>query len=289
MKQAGIVLVIGRPNVGKSTLVNAIVGHKVSITSPKPQTTRFPIEAVYEDDRGQLIFIDTPGVFRKAEDTMSKVVNRRTLAAIDEECDVVLYVVDKTRARSYEEGRVLGLIRKLNKPVVLTINKADDPGTDHSAEYRFLEEEVASTHTISAKEEQHIKPLIDDLFSYAHRDYPLVDTSNLVTPALNVTSRMYLEELIREKVYLFTRQELPYNVGVSVDKIEDHDRDVLYIKAQVITTDVRYKKMLIGKEGRMVTEIGRAARKELEAVTRRKVYIDLQVTVDPQLLVRLEQ
>jgi GTP-binding protein Era len=107
MKQ-GKVLLIGRPNVGKSTFLNNLIGQKVSITSPKPQTTRFPIKALYQDERGEIIFIDTPGLMRKTEDLLSENINKKTLQALNEELDVVLYMVDPTRKRDFEEARVLG-------------------------------------------------------------------------------------------------------------------------------------------------------------------------------------
>ncbi len=281
MKKAGIVLLVGRPNTGKSTLVNNLIGHKVSITSPKPQTTRFPIEAVYEDERGQLIFIDTPGLFKKASDRLAKVVNRRTSEALKGDYDMVLYVIDKTRHRSFEEGRVLGEVRKIKKPVILVLNKDDVKDSDCSAEYLFMQEEVDATHTVSALKKRHLKPLLDTLFSYAPRTYPLLDAQAMPTPSLTLTSRLYLQDIIREKIYLFTRHELPYRTGVAVDEITERKNGVLYIHGTIYTTDARYKKMLIGKEGRMVTEIGRAARKELEVASNRKIYLDLIIEVDP--------
>jgi len=276
MKKAGIVLLIGRPNVGKSTLLNTLVGQKVSITSPKPQTTRFPIRAVLEDERGQLIFIDTPGIFKKAEDILSREVNRKTLATLDEEFDVVVYMVDPTRARSFEEGRVLGIVRKINKPVILVFNKIDLE-TKHMAEYAFIQDEVTATYKISALKDKHIKPFIEDVFSRVDREYPLVDMTDSVTPALNMNSRLFLQEIIREKVYLFTREEVPYKVGVAVEEIKERDNGSLYIKAVVYTVDKRYRAMLVGRQGRMVKEIGMAARKELERSTNKKVFLDLRI------------
>ena len=119
--KSGTVALIGRPNVGKSTLVNNLIGQKVAITSPKPQTTRFPIQALYEDERGQIIFFDTPGIFIKAKDRLSKKINRQTLQTLSEQFDVVLYIVDPTRKRDFEEGRVLGIVRQIDKPKILIL------------------------------------------------------------------------------------------------------------------------------------------------------------------------
>lgn len=124
-KKSGTILLIGRPNVGKSTFLNTLVGQKVSITSPKPQTTRFPIKATYEEDRGRLLFIDTPGIFGKAEDSLSKKINKQTFSTLNQEVDLVLYMIDHTRKRDFEEGKVLGIVRKIDKPKFLIVNKTD--------------------------------------------------------------------------------------------------------------------------------------------------------------------
>ncbi len=121
----GIVLLLGRPNVGKSTFVNNIIGQKVAITSPKPQTTRFPIQGLYAEERGNIIFTDTPGIFQKATDSLAKSINQQTLNMINKKADIVIYMVDPTRRRDFEEAKVLGLARQMKAPVILVFNKAD--------------------------------------------------------------------------------------------------------------------------------------------------------------------
>lgn len=283
-KSAGVILILGRPNVGKSTFVNNVIGQKVSITSPKPQTTRKSIKALYEDERGQLLFIDTPGIFKKAEDKLSKSINKNVEKSMDDSFDAVLYMIDHTRHRDFEEGKVLGFVRTIKKPKILVINKIDIKEPSYLPEYRFLEDEVDEVYTISSLKRKHLKPLMDALFEHAKRKYPIVDPNEFVHPALNVHSKLYLEELIREKIYLFTRQEVPYKTGVRVDSVVERKNGSLYIKASVLTLDKRYKKILIGKDGRMITEIGMAARKELELSTDKKVYLELRVETDYHLL-----
>jgi len=107
----GKVLILGRPNVGKSTFVNNLIGQKVAITSPKPQTTRFPIKALYEEERGKIIFVDTPGIFGKTQDFLSKNINKQTMRVLNEEVDVIIYMIDHTRKRDFEEAKVLGIVR----------------------------------------------------------------------------------------------------------------------------------------------------------------------------------
>ena len=148
-KKSGKVLLVGRPNVGKSTFVNNVIGQKVAITSPKPQTTRFPIKAVYEEERGRIIFVDTPGIMDKATDLMSRSINKATLQVINEDVDVVLYFIDPTRRRDFEESKVLGLVRKINKPKILVINKVDQEKT-YLPQYEFLKDEFDQCFEISA-------------------------------------------------------------------------------------------------------------------------------------------
>ena len=160
----GKVLLIGRPNVGKSTFINNLIGQKVAITSPKAQTTRFPIRALYEDERGKIVFIDTPGIFNKAEDMLSKKINHKTMQAIREEVDVVLYMVDQSRRRDFEEAHVLGIVRKIDRPKILVLNKIDK-GEGFLPQYKFMEDEFRDCYPISGINKQHVKPLLDKIFS----------------------------------------------------------------------------------------------------------------------------
>jgi len=271
---------IGRPNVGKSTFVNNIIGQKVAITSPKPQTTRFPIKAIYEDDRGEIIFIDTPGIFAKAQDLLSKKINLNTLKAIQEEVDVVVYMVDQSRRRDFEEAKVLGIVRKINKPKILVINKIDAEGQSYLPQYKFLEDEFSDHFQISAINKTHTKPLLEKIFEYL----PQIDPKDrqdrkekLVYPVLNIDSNIFISELIREKVFLKMGEEIPYTVTVVVDEIIERNDKLTYIKARILTTDNRYKKMLIGEGGKRIKELGSMARKEIELATAKKIYLDLTV------------
>lgn len=281
MKQ-GTVLLIGRPNVGKSTFLNNLLGHKVAITSPKPQTTRFPIQAVYEDDRGQLLFIDTPGVFGKAEDMQAKKVNESTMRALNKEIDVVLYMVDHTRRRDFEESKVLGIVRKIEAPLkILVVNKVDIGGKSYVAQYRFLEEEIPEVHAISALEGKHITPLIDQIFAALPDKKKYRDMKeNNGQQIQNIDSFIFISELIREKVFLHTGKEVPYTVTVVVDEITERSPKLTYIKARIVTTNDRYKKILIGTGGLRVKDLGRLARKEIELAINKSVYLELSVETD---------
>jgi len=277
----GIVCLIGRPNVGKSTLLNNVLGHKVSITSPKPQTTRFAIQAVYEDERGQIVFIDTPGIFGKAEDLMSRRINKNAEEAIGMEADLVVYIVDHTRTRDFEENKTLGIVRHTNAPKILVINKCDVKTPTHIEQYLFMKEEFDRVIEISALKKTNLNTLMDAIFSYLPEGEPLVDTKTMVQPGINIDSKTFIAEIIREKAYLNLRKELPYSITTVIDEVTERNNGVLYIKARILTSADRYKSMIVGTGGAMIKEISMAARKELEVAANRKVFLELKVETDP--------
>jgi GTP-binding protein Era len=276
----GIVCLIGRPNVGKSTLLNNLLGHKVSITSPKPQTTRFAIQAVYEDERGQIVFIDTPGIFGKAEDLLSKRINKNAEKAIALDADLVVYIVDHTRIRDFEENKTLGIARQIKTKKILVINKSDIKYPTHIEQYLFMRDEFDEVIEISALKKTNLNRLLDIIFSYLPEGNPLVDTKNMPQPGINIDSKTFIAEIIREKAYLNLRSEVPYTITTIVDELIERDNGLLYVKARILTSADRYKSMIVGAGGSMIREISMAARKELEVASNRKVYLDLTVETD---------
>lgn len=271
---------VGRPNVGKSTFVNNLIGQKVAITSPKPQTTRFPIKAVYTEERGNLIFVDTPGIFGKAEDSLSKKINEVTLKTVNSEVDVTIYMVDHTRKRDFEEAKVLGIVRKIQTPKILVINKIDIAEPSYLPQYKFLEDEFDHIFEISGLHKTHVKPLLETIFELI----PEVKETSLepdrIYPLLNMDSTAFIGELIREKIFLKMGEEIPYTSTVIVDEITEKKKGVTYIKARILTSDDRYKRMIIGAGGRKIKEMGSMARKEIELATGRRVYLELLVEAD---------
>lgn len=279
--KSGYVAIVGRPNSGKSTLLNNILGHKVSITSPKPQTTRFLLQAVFEDERGQIIFIDTPGVFGKVKDLLSRKINPLAEKALKEGVDVIVYLVDHTRERDFEENKILGILRKFDKPKILTVNKIDIKKPSFLPHYKFMEGEFDKTVTISALYKTNLNLLLEAIFELLPSGEKIIDTTGRPTPALNMDSKLFIAEIIREKAFLFLRKEVPYTLTTAVDKVEKRDNGTMYIKAKIITCDDHYKGIIIGEKGRMIKEIGMSARKELEIATNQKIYLDLSVETNP--------
>jgi GTP-binding protein Era len=279
--KAGVVALIGRPNVGKSTLLNHILGHKVSITSPKPQTTRFNIQAVYEEERGQIIFIDTPGIFGKVDDPVAKRINTHAEESLNQGVDVIVYMIDHTRQRDFEENKILGIVRKINVPKILVINKTDIKSPTHIIQYKFMEEEFDTVVSISALEHKDIPTLLDAIFSFLPEGKPRVDTTKLTQPGLNIDSNLFISEIIREKAFLFLRDEVPYTLTSIVDEVTERPNGTLYIKARILTSADRYKAMIVGKGGVMIKEISMAARKELETASNKRVYLEVTVETDP--------
>lgn len=274
---------IGRSNVGKSTLLNALVGSKIAITTPKPQTTRAPIQGVVTREEGQIVFVDTPGVLKGSKDALSIKLAHMVHESL-RDVDVVAYVVDPTREIGQEEREVLRLVESIQKPRLLIINKIDLARKPYIDFYRDLSGNFTATIEVSALRGTHVQALIQKLFE-------LLPEGELYYPEhqlTNMPNKLWIAELIREKLYLRLRQELPYTTNVEVDEIEERDNGMLFISATIFTTDERYKRMIIGAGGRGVREIGQSTRKELEVAMLSKVFLELTVDVDPHWMERFE-
>lgn len=285
-KKYGKVVILGRPNTGKSSLLNAIMQQKVAITSHLPQTTRKNILAVYSDERGKILFTDTPGVLGKVTDLMGKKVNQEAPKTLNK-AQVIICVVDISRPKSEEENKVIGLLRKVEAKKILVYNKMDKAigPKDHFADYNYLEDEFDRAISISAQKEKNVKSVINIIFELlpSNSNDSLKKEIEMYweekKPLISMSSKEYIEELIREKAYLFLRDEVPYTIVVEVNKIQDK-KDLIVISATIYTNADRYKKMIIGKNGQKIKEIGYNARKELELMSQRKIFLELTVKTD---------
>jgi GTP-binding protein Era len=275
--KSGFVALIGRSNVGKSTLLNALVGSKVAIITPKPQTTRQAIRGIVHDPRGQIVFVDTPGVFEKSRDALTESLNREVKNAMDG-IDAIVYVVDPTRAVGPEEHHTYAMVTASPTPKIMAINKSDlsDRKKPFQFEFERMGEKMDAVVNISALRGSNLAPLLDKLFEVLPEGEPFYPEFQLT----DMENKKWVEELIREKVFIQMQQEVPYTITVTLDEMDKRPDGTIYIKARILTTEKRYKKMLIGTGASKIKEMGYTARKELETVLQAKVFLDLEVEVD---------
>ncbi len=274
--RCGLVAVIGRPNVGKSTLINAIMGRKVSIVTAKPQTTRHRILAVHTTDTAQIIFVDTPGLHRKAGKAMNRLMNRTAANALAD-ADLVLFVSDATHWTSADDD-VLKRLRKVKAPVIAVLNKVDkvrpkekllDTIALMSARLDF--EEIVP---LSALRETNLEELLGLLPPFLPESPPLFP-EDMHTDR---SKEFHAAEVIREKLTLMLHQELPYGLTVQVERYLDEESGIT-INAIIWVERDSQKGIVVGKQGSVLKKVGRAARLELKEQLGRNVHLELRVKV----------
>ena len=283
MVKSGFVVFLGRSNVGKSTLLNTIVGTKIASVTNKPQTTRNIIHGIVHDERGQIVFVDTPGILKEQHSVLSGKLVERVKESL-QDIDCVVYVTDPSREIGPEERFTMALIRSVTIPKIFVINKIDLPNAERKYidDYRYLaeEERFDTVIELSALKSRHIAPLKDAVFAAI----PEIPADQLPYPEgqlTNMNEKFWVAEIVREKIFLATEKEVPYSVTVEVDEIEDKE-EVMVITGRIITTADRYKKMIIGRGGRKIKEVGQMARKELEQAINKKIYLELEVETNPK-------
>lgn len=284
--KSGFAVLVGRTNVGKSTLLNALVGTKIAIVTPKPQTTRDTYHGIVSRPEGQIVFVDTPGIFKTQPSRLVQNLHHKVRDAI-EGIDVVVHVADPTRSIGPEDQRVIEMVDRIPHPKILCLNKLDLPDRYYRDSWLERGPKYAAVVEVSALKEKNVELLIQAIFRHltvGPAQYPQGQVTN-------VTNEFWIAELIREKLYLQTSQEIPYTAAVQVEQVEDRkDRSgkpLLYIKAAILTTDDRHQRMLIGQGARKIKNIGSAARKELEVAMNKKVFLDLDVLVDEEWMERM--
>jgi len=276
--RSGFVAVIGRPNVGKSTLMNQLLGHKVAIVSPRPQTTRTCIRGILTRPDAQIIFVDTPGLHKPLH-KLGEVMVAAAASAIPD-ADVVLFVVDVSVMPTEEDQMIARMIRqRTSHPVILVLNKMDLLPPDrvklHTEAYWALVPDHAGWMMTIATEAVNLDKLLDMVIAHlpeGPRYYP----GDLIT---DQTEREIAAELIREQVLRFTREEVPHSVAVVVEEYKERETGGVYIAATIYVEKESQKGILIGAGGQMLRRIGTAAREEIERMVGGKVYLDLWVKV----------
>lgn len=273
--KSGFAALIGRPNVGKSTLLNFLVGQKVAIMSPQPQTTRNKISGIYTDDQEQIVFIDTPGI-HKPKNKLDDFMDKSSYSALDE-VDVVLFMVEPEPAGKGDQY-IAELLKKIKKPVFLVINKIDKVHPDKLLSiidsYKNLGD-FAEIVPISASQGNNVSELIKTIAKYLPEGPQFYDADQLT----DRPEYFIVAELIREQVLKLTHEEVPHATAVVVDRMRDHEGGKLQIEATIYVERPGQKGIIIGKKGQMLKQIGIAARQEIEALLGEKVNLRLWVKV----------
>jgi GTPase len=277
--RSGYIAIIGRPNVGKSTLLNRILGEKVAIVSPKPQTTRNRITGIRTKDSSQIIFLDTPGIHQG-----HSLINRRlmdtALQTLDE-VDGVLWLLDAHSKIKQEEERIAETLRGVQTPVLILLNKIDLvskgkllPLIERCAQL-LPEKEIVPVSALRGEGVNLVLELVEGWLPEGPRYF----TEGEYT---DQSERFLASEMVREKIFLLTHEEIPYGVAVTIDEFtEKADKNLLVISATIHTDRDSHKGILIGKRGSMLKEIGKQAREELEALLGCRIFLELFVRVDP--------
>ncbi len=275
--RSGFVAVVGKPNVGKSTLINLYVGHKIAITSSKPQTTRRPVRGILTRPDAQVVFVDTPGIHRPMH-ALGKYMVRAAVQVLPE-VDVVVFLVDGSKLPSSEDEEIAELLReRVKAPILLAMNKMDLLKRERVKEVTeafWSLVDYADWMRLSATEEENTDKLLKMIIERLPPGPPLFPEDEITDQPMQLLA----SELIREQVLQRTRQEIPHAVAVNVDEWEDRSEKLSYIAASIWVERDSQKGIIIGERGSMLKLIGQAARKEIEAWIGHQAYLDLTVKV----------
>ena len=275
--KSGFVSLIGRPNVGKSTLLNSLLERKIAITSDVSGTTRNIIQGIYNDGDSQIIFIDTPGI-HKPQNKLGTLMNKKAYTMIDD-VDIILFLIDVEKGYGKGDSFILERLKELNKPVILLMNKVDKIKKDKLLElinqykdlYGFKE-----IIPISALKGDNVKDLIETLKKYLPDNVKYYSDEDIT----NVSRNFIIAEMVREKVLRFTNQEVPHSVTCLVEEYKEEEKSI-HIRVLIILDRDNLKKIIIGKNGSMLKKIGISARIDIEEFLGKKVFLETYVkTID---------
>ncbi len=291
--KCGFAAIMGRPNVGKSTLLNAIVGEKVAIVSPVPQTTRSTVKGIYTDRRGQIVFIDTPG-WHIGRDQLDRFMNRSCLNAL-EGVDCVIHLVDSSEPVGPEERRIVERLKDVAVPIIMGLNKIDLKGR-YVAQYIALWEEARQKKIgefedfvmvpISGLHGTQVDELVEVVFSFLPQG-PFFYEPDVIT---DTPRKLVIADIIREKLFLQMREEVPHSIAITVEEVRPAKKKTTYIRAVIMVERDSQKEIVIGRHGQVLKQVGTLARTELEALMETKVFLELYVKAqknwrdDPSML-----
>lgn len=286
--KSGYCAIIGRPNVGKSTLMNRIIGQKIAITSNKPQTTRNRIMTIFTDERGQIVFLDTPGINR-AKNKLGEYMLGAALRTI-QDADVILWLVEPSNFIGKGEQYILSELKKINLPVILAMNKTDSVEKDKVLEFidtYSKELDFAEIVPVSAKTGDNVDTLMEQIFKYLPYGPMFYDPDELTDQPV----KQIAAETIREKALYCLDEEVPHGIAVMIDTFHERERTkkledgtllkepIIDIEATIVCEKDSHKGIVIGKKGAMLKKIGILARKDIEKLTECKVNLKLWVKV----------
>lgn len=275
--KSGFVTIIGRPNVGKSTLTNDILGEKIAIMSNKPQTTRNKIHAIYNTEDAQVIFIDTPGIHKPKNKLGEYMVTAATETL--NEVDVVVFMVDESKEIGPGDKYILESLREVNTPVILAINKIDllSPEAykdlfEQYSEYDFLDYVMG----ISAVQNKNIEALLQKITELLPEG-PMLYPDDMIT---DQPERVIVSEIIREKILHYIDDEIPHGVAVEIERMKKRNgKDIIDISATIVCEKKSHKGIIIGKNGRKLKGIGKTSREDIERLLGSRVFLELWVKV----------
>ncbi len=277
--RAGFASLLGRPNAGKSTLLNALIGTKLAAVSALPQTTRERFLGIYSNDDLQIVFVDLPGLV-EADDLLNEALRENVLGGL-ENVDVVIHLVDVTDKNPLSED-IREIVAKVRTPMILAVNKLDGKYRDKEAQRwaddnmpRKMKEKYTAILGISAREKRGLGELLTAVLGHLPEGPPLYDPDDLTDRDLRFLS----QEMIREKVFQFLHQELPYSCAVQIEDFKEREHGKWYIAATIYVERESQKGMVVGKRGAMLKQISTAARKELEELCQAPVYLELWIKV----------
>jgi len=276
--KSGFVTLIGRPNVGKSTLINSIIGKKVAITSNKPQTTRNIIQGIYNDSESQIIFVDTPGI-HKPNHKLGKTLNKQAYYSVND-VDIILFLVDGSEELGRGDKYIIESLKDVKKPVILIINKIDKLTKEEILlkinEYKDLYE-FKEIIPLSALKKNNTDTVVKVLKNYLTDNIKYYE-ENAYT---NKDITFQIAEIVREKVFNLTEEEVPHSLTCITENIEK-EKDHYIINVAIIVDRDSLKKIIIGRQGNKIKEIGIRSRRELEQLLGKRVYLDLFVKTIPK-------